>query len=121
MGTFRTLSAGYVGEILTGYGLHGCRGHRAIAASPIHTHLAFELSQGHFVRRVNEGKALPDVEREARIVDQLSARGVPTTPARRPHGGEPWLTWRGLHISLFPWVRGQVLGRAEIGPSHARQ
>ena len=121
MGTFRTLSAGDVEELLSGYGLTGYRGHRAITAGTINTNLAVDLVGGRYFLRVNEGKALPDVKREASVVEHLSARGVPTPPAVRAAGGEPWLAWRGLYISLFPWVPGQVLGRAEVNPAHARQ
>jgi homoserine kinase type II len=121
MGTFRTLSAEEVGELLTGYGLAGYRSHRAVAAGTINTNLAIELADAVYFLRVNEGKALPDVAREATIVDHLAARGVPTPRPLRARSGEPWLAWRGLYISMFPWVPGRVLARAEVEPAHARQ
>ena len=121
MGTFRTLSAEEVEELLTGYGLAGYRSHRAVAAGTINTNLAIELAGAVYFLRVNEGKALADVAREATIVDHLAARGVPTPRPLRARSGEPWLVWRGLYISLFPWVAGRVLARAEVEPAHARQ
>jgi homoserine kinase type II len=121
MGTFRTLSAADVMELVQGFGLSGYRSHRAISAGTINTNLAVELTGGNYFLRINEGKALPDVEREARVIEHLSARGVPTPPALRGSGGEPWLSWRGLYVSLFPWVPGEVLARDAMGEAEARQ
>jgi homoserine kinase type II len=121
MGTFRTLTAADVVEVLAGYGLTGYRRHRAIAAGTINTNVAIELDGGVYFLRVNEGKARADVEREAAVVEHLTARGIPTPPLLRAGSGEPWLTWRGLHLSLFPWRPGRVLTRPEVGPAHARQ
>jgi homoserine kinase type II len=121
MGTFRTLSTSDVEELLTGYGLGGYRRHRAVVAGTINTNLAVELEQGDYFLRVNEGKALADVEREAAIVDHLAARGLPTPRLLRARSGDAWLVWRGLYISMFPWVGGRVLARAQVEPPHARQ
>jgi homoserine kinase type II len=121
MGTFRTLSPGEVQTVLSGYGLTGYRGHRVIAAGTINTNFAVDLDQARFFLRVNEGKALADVAREAAVVEHLAARGLPTPRPLKSRSGEPWLPWQGLYLSLFPWVPGQVLARAELEPAHARQ
>ena len=65
MGTFRTLTVADVTELAAGFGLGDYRDHRAISAGTINTNLAVELGAGRYFLRVNEGKALPDVEREA--------------------------------------------------------
>ncbi len=121
MGTFRTLTDRDVGEVLAGYGLSGYRAHRAIAAGTINTNLAVELQGGAYFLRVNEGKALADVEREAAVVEHLVSRGIPTPPVLHATTGQPWLLWHGLYLSLFPWVAGRVLGRAELDAGHAHQ
>jgi homoserine kinase type II len=121
MGTFRSLSPDDVQEVLRGYGLAGYRGHRVVAAGTINTNLAVEVDGGPLFLRVNEGKALADVVREVAIVDYVAGRGLPTPRPLRTPAGEAWLEWRGLYVSLFPWVTGRVLGRAEVQPLTAHQ
>jgi homoserine kinase type II len=121
MGTFRTLSPADVKEILAGFGADGYRGHTAIAAGTINTNAAVELEGGRRFLRVNEGKSAEDVEREAAIVAHLAAAGVPTPAPYRTAAGEPFLRWRDAFVSLFPWLEGRTLQRAEVGPEHARQ
>jgi homoserine kinase type II len=121
MGTFRTLSADDVREIVAAFGLSGYRTHTPISAGTINTNLAVELTEGRRFLRVNEGKALDDVVREANIVDFAAAAGVPTPAPLRTADGKPYLHWRGVYVSLFPWLAGRTLGRADVGPAHARQ
>jgi homoserine kinase type II len=122
MGTFRTLSASDVAEILSGFGLHheGYRGHRAIAAGTINTNAAVDTGARRLFLRVNEGKAGSDVEREAAIVSHLAEQGLRTPAPLRTPAGAPYLPWGGSFVSLFPWVSGETLGRAAVGPEHAR-
>jgi len=40
-------------------------------------------------------------------------------PLRTPQG-VPFLAWGGSYVSVFPWVPGRVLARAEVTPAHAR-
>ena len=122
MGTFRSLSAADVRTILAGFGLDddSYRGHSAIAAGTINTNLAVDTASARFFLRVNEGKARADVEREAAIVTHVAARGVVTPVPLLARDGAPLFDWNGSYVSLFPFVDGRTLGRAEIGPAHAR-
>lgn len=121
MGTYRSLSAEDVSDILAGFGISGYAGHRAIAAGTINTNLMVETASGPLFLRINEGKSLEDVEREGAIVAHVAARGVPTPAPLRTPAGEPFLRWRDVYVSVFPWVPGRTLGRADIGPEHARE
>lgn len=122
MGTFRSLSADDVRAVLAGFGLDGAGyvGHRPIAAGTINTNVAVETAARRLFLRINEGKAVEDVEREGAIVAHVAARGVATPAPLRTPQGEPFLRWQGTFVSLFPWVAGRTLGRADIGPEHAR-
>lgn len=120
MGTFRTLSASEVAALLEEFGIGGYRAHRPIAAGTINTNVAVEAGDGRYFLRVNEGKARDDVAREAAIVFHVAARGVPTPAPLRARGGEPFAPFGDAWVSLFPWVEGRVLSRAELGPAHAR-
>lgn len=121
MGTFRTLSDADVAEILAVYGLPPPVRASAIAVGTINTNVAVELEDRRLFLRVNEGKARPDVEREASIVQHLTARGLATPEPLRARDGRPFAAWRGLFVSLFPWVEGRTLQRDEVTPEHARQ
>jgi homoserine kinase type II len=122
MGTFRSLSTDEVRVILAGFGLGEAAllGHRPIAAGTINTNLEVDTSRGRFFLRINEGKAREDVEREAAIVGHVAARGLTTPAPLAAAGGAPFLEWSGTPVSLFPWVAGRTLVRAEVGPPHAR-
>jgi homoserine kinase type II len=121
MGTFRTLTDSDVEEILAGFGLSGLRGYTPIAAGTINTNVAVELEDGRRFLRINEGKSGEDVAREAAIVDFLTDRGLNTPRSLRSGAGQPWLEWRGVFISMFPWVDGRVLSRLELNEDQARQ
>jgi homoserine kinase type II len=121
MGTFRTLTADDVRAILASFGLDGYTGHRPIAAGTINTNIAIQTAARPLFLRINEGKALEDVEREADIVVHVAARGVPTPAPVRTPGKQPFLRWDDSFVSLFPWVPGHTLVRAQIGAGHARE
>jgi homoserine kinase type II len=121
MAAFRSLSADDVGAILRAFGAPAYRAHRPIAVGTINTNLRVETADGPRFLRVNEGKSEEDVAREAAIVVHAAARGVPTpAPARAP-GGAPYVPFSDAFVSLFPWLPGRTLARAEVGPAHARQ
>ncbi len=123
MAQFRVLGAPDVVEILGLFGLPAAAyvGHQPIAAGTINTNLRVDTTDGRRFLRVNEGKAVDDVAREAAIVAHLSARGVPTPAPFRAASGQPYAHWRGEVVSLFPWLPGRTLTRAEITIEHARQ
>ena len=121
MGTYRTLTAPDVAEILAGFGQPEFRSFSPITAGTINTNAAVELPDGRRFLRINEGKAREDVAREAAIVGHLAERGVPTPRPLPALTGEPWLDWRGVQVSLFPWVEGRTLLRSELAPEHAAQ
>ncbi len=121
MGTFRELSESDVRGILASFGIDGYRGHSPIAAGTINTNLRVDTAAGLRFLRVNEGKTEGDVERESAIVAHVAARGVITPVPARTTAGRACLAWSGSFVSLFPWVPGRTLVRAEVTPAHAGQ
>jgi homoserine kinase type II len=119
MAEWRRLDAEDVRAILRSFGLGGYRAHRAIAVGTINTNLEVEIDVGRLFLRVNEGKSLDDVSREAAIVEQVATRGVPTPAPLLSPAGQPFVLWRDQIVSLFPWVRGRTLTRLEVTPVHA--
>jgi homoserine kinase type II len=119
MAQFRALSAADVQEVLRAFGLDGYRAHQPIAVGTVNTNVRVELDAGPIFLRVNEGKSEDDVRREAAIVAHASGRGVPTPAPLRTPIGDPFAVWRGHFVSLFPWVAGATLARAELTPTHA--
>jgi homoserine kinase type II len=120
MAQFRALSPADVQEILRGFNQGGYRAHDAIAVGTVNTNVRVETDRGKLFLRVNEGKSADDVRREADIVTYAHAHGVPTpAPFRAADGDAPYVTWNGELVSLFPWVEGRTLARAELTPAHA--
>jgi len=120
MAQFRTLSAGDVREILEAFGIRGYRAHQPIAVGTINTNARVEAAGGPLFLRINEGKSADEVDREANIVQYAYLHGVSTpAPLLTSDGSMPFLDWRGEWVSLFPWVEGRTLARAEVTPVHA--
>ncbi|HVZ71130.1 MAG TPA: homoserine kinase [Polyangia bacterium] len=119
MAQFRSLSADDVREILAAFGGPAYVSHAPVAAGTINTNVRVETADGLRFLRINEGKTREDVEREGAIVAHVAARGVPTPPPARTAAGAPFVEWRGLFVSMFPWIPGRTLTRAEVTPAHA--
>jgi homoserine kinase type II len=119
MAEWRRLSAADVRAILGDFGVDGYRAHQPIPVGTINTNVRVETEGGAFFLRINEGKSLDDVEREAAIVAHVAGRGVPTPPPLTSASGQPFLPWQGHIVSLFPWVPGRTLDRDELTPGHA--
>jgi homoserine kinase type II len=119
MAQFRSLAAGDVREILALFGAPAYRRHEPVAAGTINTNVSVETEAGRLFLRVNEGKTRQDVEREGAIVAHLAARGVPTPAPLFTAAGASFVEWHGLYVSLFPWVPGRTLARADVTPAHA--
>jgi homoserine kinase type II len=118
MAEWRRLEATDVTAILDAFGVAGYRAHQSIAAGTINTNVRVETADGPLFLRINEGKTRADVELEADIVSWMAARGVPTPEPRRTPTGLPFAFWNGELASLFPWVAGRTLARAELTPGH---
>jgi homoserine kinase type II len=119
MAQFRTLSAADVRGILAAFRIDGYRDHRQIAVGTINTNVRVETAGGPWFLRVNEGKSEDDVRREAAIVAHAAARGVPTPVPAAADDGARFARWGDEFVSLFPWVPGRTLARAEVTPAHA--
>jgi homoserine kinase type II len=118
MAEWRKLAEADVRAILRDFGVAGYRSHHPIAVGTINTNVRVETDAGTLFLRVNEGKSLDDVGREAAIVVHLAARGVPTPVPRMGLSGQPLVIWKDQIVSLFPWVPGRTLERAELTPAH---
>src|SRR6478672_371125 len=120
MAQFRTLSPGDVQEILREFSAASYLAHQPIAVGTVNTNLRVETSGGKLFLRINERKSRADVEREAKIVLHAHLHGVSTPePLLTADGDMPYFSWRGELVSLFPWVEGRTLTRAEVTPAHA--
>ncbi len=118
MAEWRRLSPDDVQAILRAFGAGGYRAHAPIAAGTINTNVRVETDGGRLFLRINEGKSRDDVRLEADIVAWMAARGVPTPEPRRTPDGQPFAVWNDQLASLFPWVAGRTLSRAELTPDH---
>jgi homoserine kinase type II len=118
MAEWRRLEADDVRAILTSFGHDDYRTHVAIRAGTINTNIRVDTATRPLFLRVNEGKSLDDVKREAAIIAHLGRR-VPTPKPRLASDGQPFVLWRDQIVSLFEWVNGDILSRDELEPVHA--
>jgi homoserine kinase type II len=118
MAEWRKLAEADVRAILADFGVAGYRSHHPIAVGTINTNVRVETDGGTLFLRVNEGKSRDDVVREAAIVAHLAARGVPTPVPRATPSRQPFVLWSNQIVSLFPWVAGRTLERAELTAAH---
>ncbi len=95
--------------------------HHGLSAGTVNTNVRVETVDGPRFMRVNEGKSQEDVAREAAIIAHVAARGVSSPLPLRTPAGEPFAVslHSGAIVSLFPWVAGRTLRRAEVLPRHA--
>jgi homoserine kinase type II len=123
MAQFRILAPGDLQDILDAFGLPPTDylGHTAIAAGTINTNVRVDTPSGRRFLRINEGKSEDDVAREAAIVAHLAEGGLPTPRPILSAAGLPYVAWRGQLVSLFPWVEGRILGRADLGVREATE
>lgn len=78
-----------------------------------------ESGSGPLFLRINEGKVRDAVQREAAIVEYLSARGVSTPMPLLARDGQRFAVFGASFASVFPWVDGQVLSREGVGSVQA--
>lgn len=94
---------------------------RLLEAGTVNSNYRVETPGGRLFVRVNEGKRDEEVAAEAALLEHLGARGVPTPVPLRARDGAPFARPPGVDkpCSLFPWVPGHHLRRAELRPEHA--
>ncbi|HTB59036.1 MAG TPA: homoserine kinase [Polyangia bacterium] len=119
MAEWRRLGADDVRAILRDFGVDGYRAHQPIPVGTINTNVRVETESGALFLRINEGKSLDDVVREAAIVSYVAARGVPTPAPLTSTTGQPFVLWQEQIVSVFPWIAGRTLDRAALTPAHA--
>jgi len=119
MAEWRRLGADDVRAILRDFGVDGYRAHQPIPVGTINTNVRVETESGALFLRINEGKSLDDVVREAAIVGHVAARGVPTPAPFTSTTGQPFVLWQDQIVSVFPWIAGRTLDRAALMPAHA--
>ena len=121
MAQFRSLSAeatsaaSWPRSAIAGY-----RAHQPIAVGTINTNVRVETAAGPLFLRINEGKSRG--RRAARGGHRRARRrrAACRRRCRAPHAaGAPFARWRDEFVSLFPWVPGRTLARAELTPAHA--
>ena len=123
MAQFRSLQVSDVREILIQFGFapDEYQGHQPIAVGTVNTNVRVQTAFGPRFLRINEGKTLDDVVREAAIVAYVAERGVPTPAPALSTRGEPFARWAGQFASLFPWRAGRTLERRDVTSAHAAQ
>jgi len=96
---------------------------KGIPAGSVNSNYALSLASGGRVfLRIYEEQIAETARGEARMLDHLASRGVPTPcPLKRADGQGFIAEHAGKAVALFPWVMGDSLCQALVTPEAARQ
>jgi homoserine kinase type II len=118
--TRTVLSRAQVDEIGVAFGLAPVLGFSSIEAGTINSNFSVRTESGQFFLRVNEGKSRDDIVWEAELVRYLAGAGLETPRTLSTTTGEPCYRFGAQWISMFPWVAGHHLERADVGVLETR-
>ncbi len=95
---------------------------QALDAGSVNSNFAVEVGgERKFFLRVYEEQGADGARAELRILEQLSAAGVPVAPGFVIDGA----AWLGSHqnkaVALFPWVAGEIACQGRVDAARARQ
>jgi homoserine kinase type II len=122
MATFTALSLAEARTLGERFGLDVMSA-RPLAAGSVNSSFSLVLGEGEgrAFLRIYEGVGIDEAEREARLIDHLSARGVPT-PRPMPlagRGGGLVTEHAGKPVVIFPWVEGELICQRGVTRAHA--
>jgi len=116
---FTTLADADLAAIAAGFGLGNVTRWRPIAAGTINSNFELVTAGGHYFLRVNENKAVGDVDYEGELVAALAARGVPAPVPLAGPDGRRYLRHEGDLLSVFAWRPGVHRAAAEVSVADA--
>ena len=102
------------------YGLGPVRSFRGLPAGSINSNYQVISERGKFFLTLREGKRRDEVEDEVRLLSHLAGARF---PAPGPIVGAKGAIDEALGrpVLVFPWVAGEELAPAAIGPDHVRE
>lgn len=118
MATFTVLDLADAQAVAGAAGLPPATAITPIAAGTINSNFCVRCGDARWFVRVNEGKRDEDVAWEAELVAALAAGGVPT-PVPLVVDGARHLRYRGLLVSVFPWIDGAIRAAADVTAADA--
>ena len=119
MANFSQLSEQDVVGLAETFGLGALDSWSTIEAGTVNSNFALRCASGRYFLRINEGKDEAAVAYEASLVSGLAELGVPT-PVPVLAGERRYADHRGQWASVFPWVEGGHVARADVSPVIAR-
>lgn len=95
---------------------------RGLLAGSVNSNYELALAAGGRVfLRVYEEQNLLSAAGEARLLEHLATRGVPTPRPLARADGAFLAEHAGKPVALFPWVDGEAICQARVTPAHARR
>jgi len=93
-----------------------------IMAGSVNSNFALWLPGGErFFLRIYEQQDLRAADEEVRLLEHLTAQGVPTPRPLATAGGGFEAEHRGKPVALFPWVDGEMVCQAGVRVEHVRR
>lgn len=116
MAVYTTLSPEAFTRVADAYGLGAVRGMTPIPQGSINTNHRLETDAGRVFVRHTTVRSEADLRFEAALLEHLARARFPAPVLLVPQGPAPFLSLEGGRISVFKWLAGEELTRAQLTP-----
>ena len=121
MALLTSLSSSDAAAIAALYGLGPVSRLEPVPKGSVNSNFFLGTGRGTFFLRVFEEQGPDGAAYETRLLEHLAARGVPTPAPLRTAAGDPFATYGGKLLAVFPAVDGHELCQARVTPAAAEQ
>ncbi|QRK13870.1 homoserine kinase [Archangium violaceum] len=118
MALYTTLDAAAFTRLSESYGLGTVREFTGIPQGSINTNYRLVTASGRYFVRHTTVRSAEDLRFEAELLALLNESHFPSPRLVSTREGAPFLEWEGGRVSIFAWLVGEELSRAQLTPEH---
>ncbi|MFL5355284.1 homoserine kinase [Archangium sp.] len=118
MALYTSLDAAAFSRLAQAYGLGPVREFTGIPQGSINTNNRLVTSSGRYFVRHTTVRSAEDLRFEAELLSLLNESHFPSPRLVLTREGAPFLEWEGGRASVFAWLAGEELTRAQLTPEH---
>jgi homoserine kinase type II len=118
MALYTTLEAAAFTHLAEAYGLGTVREFTGIPQGSINSNYRLVTTSGRYFVRHTTVRSVADLRFEADLLALLNASHFPAPRLVSTREGQPFLELEGGRVSIFGWLAGEELTRAQLTPEH---
>ncbi|HEX8438156.1 homoserine kinase [Archangium sp.] len=118
MALYTTLDAAAFSQLSDAYGLGPVRESTGIPQGSINSNFRLVTASGRYFVRHTTVRSAADLRFEADLLALLNESHVPAPRLVSTREGQPFLEMEGGRVSIFTWLPGEELTRAQLTPEH---